>query len=157
MALTYESYIEKEKADHEKRIDSIKRNKNMLSIATEYGLSFGELMYFSDKRYADIFFTPTITMQLNLHPKKEDTIKVAYPVIDEMIRDPRLEMIYPLQKQPYADQEYVYATFQEQMPKGKSGVCLNVFIYIDRINTCKKVGTGKFREIMKVVCSDEAS
>ena len=157
MGLTYEYHMEQEKENYKKRVAWIEKYKNLFPIAVEYGKMFGELVYFSPERYADIYFCPMLNIHLNLHPSKEDTIKVAYPTVDAMIKDPRLEMVSPLQRQPYNDQEYVYAIFQERASKEERKPYLSVYIYIDRVNTCKKVGTGKFKEIMKVVCSDEAS
>ena len=157
MKLTIEEYKNEEIKDHESNMAWLEKYARLLPIALEHAREFGELTYSTSERYAFVYLTPKLTMHLNVYLATDDTIKDIYPALDKMIKDPRLEMTSPLGKRPYGDNSYVTCNFRERLPQEENPQQLTVYIHIDRVSTCKRVGTGKFQEIMETVCSDEAS
>ena len=156
MKPSYEHYLDVELREQAESLEALKLNKNLFLIVAEHGEKFAPFKYDYKKRYTSLYYVPRLSMELQLHLAENDSVKDAYPLIDALIQDPRLEMVMPLPKHPSGSAEYVYCIFKEKLPDEESCQRLRVYIFFDRVSTCKKVGTGKFAEIMKVVCSDEA-
>lgn len=157
MKLTIEEYKNEEIKDHKSNMAWLDKYARLLPIALEHAREFGELTYSASERYAFVYLTPRLTMHLNVYLATDDTIKSIYPALDKMIKDPRLEMTVPLEKRPLGGASYITCHFRERLPAEDHPPVIVVYIHIDRVSTCKRVGTGKFQEIMETVCSDEVS
>ncbi len=155
MLQTYQQAQNELEKDFSKKFEFLKEHKNLFPIAHEYAEKYAANHgYDPDKNNSNVgFAADTGTIQalgLHLMPGGDENIQSALTIVDEMIKDPRLEMIKPLDKEVENKWQPIDVIFKER--GSKSSAQLYVRIHLYQSTVCKEVGTGRYKEIMKVVC-----
>ncbi|GAG90791.1 unnamed protein product [marine sediment metagenome] len=152
---TYQQALKEVKAENEEKLIFLKKHKNLFPIADEYAKKFslnnkteygerGSRVNFC----ADAGTIRAVGLFINLG--KNSIVSDVLPIVDEMIKDPRLEMIKTLDKEIKDKYEPIDCTFKERNSNNEATIQVRIFIYYS--TRCKEVGTGKFKEIMKIEC-----
>lgn len=152
---TYEEILKRQRKENREILASIRAKENIVNIAREYAGKFCPLdsVFKYSQRYSWLDVNPLWTAELYLSLGKSDKIEDIYPLIDEMIKDPRLTMTVPLPK-PSKNYEYSFFTcrFEEARSNGRDPETLKVSIHIG--NICKRVVVGShLQEDYKYVCN----
>jgi len=143
------------------RNEKLKAHKPLFQIAMEYGCRFSHQHKHSfgdTHRASNMIFAlggGTIDcLALDLYLGEEDTINkdIAF-IVEELKEHPRLEFT--------GDGEYLEMGWKSWNFKLKGGKAigyslplLKVRAWFESSKKCRKVGTGKFEEVMEVVCDD---
>ena len=152
---TFEEILKEQRKENRRILKSIRNKEEILNLAKEYSEKFipSEEDYSYDGRYSWLDVNPLWAAELHLSLGKGDKIEDIYPLIDEMIKDPRLTMTVPLPK-PSKNYDYSSFTcrFEEAKSNGKDPETLRVSIHIG--NICKRVVVGShLQEDYKYVCN----
>jgi len=155
--LTYEQAVEQEKVGFKDILHRLELHRGLFPIAHEYIKKFrsNSTATPSETENYILYAGGNGTIQclgLMVHIGEEDTIKTVFPTIDEMIKDPRLEVLKPLPKTVQDKYEPLDISFK--LANNSNGARLLVRIWIYNSTKCKLVGTGKHKEIMEIVCEE---
>jgi len=154
---TYEDAVEEQERTHESERDFLKRHKPLFRTAIEYGNMFShndKWEYPITKRRADVTFAVGSGLincvALNLYLGPEDSIiKDVGPIIEELKEHPYLKF--------KAESDYIengWKGWDFSMETNPGTAQLKVRAFFESSNKCKKVGTGKFEEIMEIQCEE---
>lgn len=151
MATTYTSILKKLREEHKERLAMLEQYKEALLLTNKYAAIFSEAKAYTEGRYSYVNYVTLYAfgpLSLTLYPAKGENVSVAFPVIDAMIRDEKLEMVVPLEKKvdPYTGR--VRASFALRDNK------VGFSVYIDMARSCKQVGTGRYEEVKEYTCND---
>ena len=152
---TYTKALKELRQTHKERLVFLSKHKTLFPVAHEYANKFTKNHSYSlEKRSSRVSFASDVgTIQgigLYLDLGKNDVFNDVLPLITEMIRDPRLEMTQPLDHTIKDKYEPVDCIFKER--GADNGANIRVRVFVDHSLKCHEVGTGEFKEIMKVVC-----
>jgi len=155
--LTYEQAVEQEKVGFKDILHRLELHRGLFPIAHEYIKKFRSNCTDTPSETENYisYASGSLTIQclgLMVHIGEEDTIKTVLPTIDEMIRDPRLEVVKPLPKT--VEDKYEPFDISFKLADNSNGAKLLVRIWIYNSTKCKLVGTGKHKEIMEIVCEE---
>jgi len=145
-----------QRKENKRCLDQVRELEPLFPIAQEYADVVGVTHEYNDgKRYATV--TPNWlfkhTLDLNIWLGEKDTIKDLLPVADRMIKDKRLDYTNPLPP-AMIDADYISCTFKIAGQKTYHPM-FTVYIRADNSQACKRVGTGKYKEIMTYECTDD--
>ena len=156
----YEKSWKRLQDDYWEKIKSLVETKGLLEIGEEYAKKFSENdeLDWSDKskRCAYVYLSTLgyPTADLNLYLAAEDPAKCINPLINKMIKDPRLDLIDTPPKR-LENETVARWTFKEKGNRSWKPT-LRTMVHYDRSSSCKLVPTGKFtepQEIKIMVCS----
>ena len=155
---TYEDAVEEQERTHESERDFLKRHKPLFRTAIEYGNMFShndKWEYPITKRRADVTFAVGSGLincvALNLYLGPEDSIiKDVGPIIEELKEHPYLKF---KAESDYIENGWKSWDFNMKTILGLPAT-LKVRAFFEASTKCKKVGTGKFEEIMEVQCEE---
>lgn len=153
--ITYQQALKELRKENSQKIKFLEKHQNLFPVANEYAEKFSDSHdYHFGKRNSRVSFAADSgsirALGLFFELGKDDTFNDVLPLIDEMIRDPRLEMTKPLDRKIESKHDPIGCVFKERT--SDNGASLRVRIFISSSTKCKQVGTGKYKEIMEVVC-----
>ena len=159
--LTYRKALEEELEYQRDRMKKIHAHSPLFLIATEYGREFTNNIgwdHSTPERQFDITYawgTGVINaVALNLRLGEQDTItKDVWPIVEEIMEDPRLEFKEDCE---YIEMGWKGWNFLLRTANGNNDFrpTLKIRAWFEKSIKCKKVGTGKFEEVMEVVCEE---
>ena len=143
----FEEITSKEIKRHEERLANYNANRAIIDMADEYGTMFingGEM------RSRSINVTDS-TVTLNLHLFTNDSIgHDVKPIVEDMKGK---ENWHFTNRNENPDQEWVDWDFKKEQVEGETvQKVFNITAFYTSSRKCRQVGTGEFKEIMKVVC-----
>lgn len=156
----YEESWKRLQDDYWEKIKSLVDTKSLLEIAEEYAKKFSpndELDYYDKSRRCAYAYLSTLgypTADLYLYLAEKDPATCVNPLIEEMIKDPRLDLADTPPKTLEGETTATW-TFKEKGNRGWKPT-LRALVHYERSGSCKLVPTGKFtepREIKIMVCS----
>jgi len=151
--ITYTSIRKGLRDDNKAKVAQLEKSKPVFPILTKYAKKFSEheSIYNKEKRYAYVSYQWYWTFskpKLILGPAENEGPEEALKIVDEMIRDKNLEMTRPLSKEIDRDTGKLRAGFHLR----ESEVDFDVEIDLTRSLECRRVGTGKYNEVMEYRC-----
>jgi len=158
--LWFQDAEKEEQEEQERRSALLKAHKPLFQIAMEYGYYFSHKNEhdWSDKdRATTMCFAMgggTINcLALDLHLGENDSIiKDVGPIIEDLKEHPHLKF---RETSDYIDAGWKGWDFDLKNGNGTSPkASLKVRAWFETSTKCKKVGTGKFEEKMKIVCEE---
>ena len=155
---TYEDAVKKQEEIHKSERDFLKRHEPLFCIAAKYSNMFShndKWEYPIKKRRADVSFAVGISLincvALNLYLGPEDSIiKDIGPIIEELKEHLYLKF---KTESDYIENGWKGWDFSMETIPG-SHATLKVRAFFEASIKCKKVGTGKFEEIMEIQCEE---
>ena len=155
--LTYEEAVRDLQTDHENETEFLELHKPLFPIAEKYANIFSEnhqSRYGLKERSSEIVFasgTGTINcLSLNLNLGEGDsTIKDVGPIIEDLKEHPDIEFVGECD---YLEVGWIGWNFK--LKATKKPIILKVRAWFENTTKCKKVGTGKFEEVMEVQCEE---
>ena len=147
---SFKDFISKYKAECDRGLTERNRHRRVWGIAKRHAKRFNKSLGETDMT-VDVSYTiyePCV--DIDIHLGKKDPISSIYPLVDALIKDPRLTMTEPLPA-VLEDTDSFSCKFEENTKK-KTRAKLRVYVFIANSQVCVSVGTGKYKEITRVVC-----
>jgi len=153
----YETAVKDLRREHKREREALAEARPLMEIAEEYAEKFSpNHTRNNEERFSRVGYDSFIchAATLDLYLGKEDNASCTDPIIDAIIKDPRLE----LKDVPEKILENSTMAVWEFAPKGSSTYrpYLKVRVHYEQSESCKLVGTGRFlepKEIEIMVCS----
>jgi len=153
--LRFEDAVKEQEERFQKERAFLEKHKPLFRTAMEYGCMFSKNhddSYPHIKRASSITFAcGGITIDavaLDLYLGEDDSIiKDVGPIIEDLKEHPQLKFL--------EDTEYLEMGWKGwDFRRRDNGARLLVRAWFEQSTKCKKVGTGKFKEVMEVICEE---
>ena len=154
--MNFKEAMTNQRKGNKKHLDQLRELEPLFPIAQEYADMVSPIHKYGDgMKYATVHpnWLSKHTLDLNIYLGEKDTIKDLLPIVDRIIKDKRLDYTDPLPP-TMVDADYISCVFKIAGQKTYHPQ-LDVYIRADNSQACKRIGTGKYKEIMTYECTDD--
>lgn len=147
---SYKELVTMYENNHQNTMATIKRHRRIWGIVRKHASAFKKLLGKTDMAVGLSYSGYVPCVDINIHLGKDNKISDIYPLVDAMIKDPRLTMVEPLPT-VLEDTDMLHCDFEENTKK-KVRAKARIYVFIANSKVCVQVGTGKYKEITRVAC-----